>query len=159
MVDVNDLIDPLSGWELLDADDINDAGQIAGQGLIGGEYHAFLLTPIPPQSGDFNEDSIVDDADLIDWRGGFGTTDNASHAQGDTDADGDVDGADFLVWQRQLGGSPPATLAAAVPEPCAGLVIATAAPLAFSLRTRLKFTRPQAKLRLPWRRIAVTRLR
>ena len=47
MVDLNTLIDPLSGWELLDAADINDAGQITGQGLIGGEYHAYLLTPIP----------------------------------------------------------------------------------------------------------------
>ena len=26
--------------------DINDAGQIVGQGLIDGEVHAFVLTPV-----------------------------------------------------------------------------------------------------------------
>jgi probable HAF family extracellular repeat protein len=40
MVDLNTLIDPLSGWVLLDADGVNDSGQITGQGLIGEEYHA-----------------------------------------------------------------------------------------------------------------------
>jgi probable HAF family extracellular repeat protein len=29
----------------VDAFDINDAGQIVGRGLIGGEMHAFVLTP------------------------------------------------------------------------------------------------------------------
>ena len=67
MVDLNTLIDPLSGWELLDAADINDAGQITGQGLIGGEYHAYLLTPIPIP-GDFNHDGTVDAADYVVWR-------------------------------------------------------------------------------------------
>ena len=47
MVDLNTLIDPLSGWELVTAWGINDAGQITGYGLIGGETHAFLLTPVP----------------------------------------------------------------------------------------------------------------
>jgi hypothetical protein len=44
---LNTLIDPLSGWELLSADGINDAGQIIGIGLIGGENRAYLLTPVP----------------------------------------------------------------------------------------------------------------
>lgn len=34
-----------SGWVLGEAYAINDAGQIAGYGNIGGEEHAFLLTP------------------------------------------------------------------------------------------------------------------
>jgi hypothetical protein len=29
------------------ANAINEAGQIAGMGVIGGQTHAFLLTPIP----------------------------------------------------------------------------------------------------------------
>ena len=70
MVDLNTLIDPLSGWELLDAADINDAGQITGQGLIGGQYHAYLLTPILP--GDFNHNGTVDAADYVVWRKGVG---------------------------------------------------------------------------------------
>src|SRR6478672_1025258 len=67
MVDLNSLIDPLSGWELLDAADINDAGQITGQGLIGGEYHAYLLIPILVP-GDFNGDGVVNAGDCIVWR-------------------------------------------------------------------------------------------
>jgi probable HAF family extracellular repeat protein len=51
MVDLNTLIDPFSGWELLFGRGINDAGQITGQGVIGGERHAFLLTPVPEPSG------------------------------------------------------------------------------------------------------------
>jgi probable HAF family extracellular repeat protein len=50
MIDLNSLIDPQSGWELLRAMAINDAGQITGVGLIGEESHAFLLTPVPEPS-------------------------------------------------------------------------------------------------------------
>jgi probable HAF family extracellular repeat protein len=45
MSDLNDLIPPESGWTRLWAPDINDAGQIVGQGWIDGEMHAFVLTP------------------------------------------------------------------------------------------------------------------
>jgi probable HAF family extracellular repeat protein len=50
MQDLNDLIDPTSGWALIDARDINGLGQIVGYGRISGEYHSFLLTPIPEPS-------------------------------------------------------------------------------------------------------------
>ena len=46
-----------SGWDLLDATSINDAGQIVGHGRVGGqtEVHAYLLTPVgtpvPPSAG------------------------------------------------------------------------------------------------------------
>jgi probable HAF family extracellular repeat protein len=50
MTDLNSLIDPGLGWNLHDADGINDAGQIVGTGIIGGEGHAFLLTPIQTMS-------------------------------------------------------------------------------------------------------------
>ena len=46
MLDLNDLIAPGSGWILGQGNAINDAGQIAGSGFIGGQQHAFLLTPI-----------------------------------------------------------------------------------------------------------------
>jgi probable HAF family extracellular repeat protein len=45
MTDLNQLIPPGSGWQVLDAFDISDAGQIVGQGLISGEMHGFVLTP------------------------------------------------------------------------------------------------------------------
>jgi len=51
MVDLQDLIDPASGWVLTAAQDINDLGQIVGYGshTVGGTVvgTAFLLTPVP----------------------------------------------------------------------------------------------------------------
>jgi probable HAF family extracellular repeat protein len=47
MHNLNQLIAPGSGWDLRSAEGINDLGQITGYGLIGGETHAFLLTPVP----------------------------------------------------------------------------------------------------------------
>ena len=44
-LDLNDLIPSGAGWVLENTQAINSWGQIAGRGLIGGEYHAFLLTP------------------------------------------------------------------------------------------------------------------
>jgi probable HAF family extracellular repeat protein len=43
---VNSLIPADSGWTLVVATGINEAGQIVGSGLVAnGETHAFLLTP------------------------------------------------------------------------------------------------------------------
>jgi probable HAF family extracellular repeat protein len=50
MLDLNSLVDPLTGWELTHARAINDRGQIVGNGLIGGQTHGFLLTPVPEPS-------------------------------------------------------------------------------------------------------------
>lgn len=44
--DLNSLIDPQSGWVLLDARAINNQGQIVGDGLKNGVARAFLLTPV-----------------------------------------------------------------------------------------------------------------
>ena len=45
MRDLNTLIPPNSGWELLEALEINDKGHIVGRGINNedGEEHAFLL--------------------------------------------------------------------------------------------------------------------
>ena len=48
MQDLNNLIPAGSGWFLSAAADINDAGQIVGNGKLNGEDHAFLLTPTEP---------------------------------------------------------------------------------------------------------------
>jgi hypothetical protein len=45
MIDLNSLIAPGSGWVLESATAVNDSGQIAGNGIIDGQEHAFLLTP------------------------------------------------------------------------------------------------------------------
>jgi probable HAF family extracellular repeat protein len=51
MLDLNTVIDagdPLSGkFRLLEAQAINDLGQIVGYGTINGVEHAFMLTPVP----------------------------------------------------------------------------------------------------------------
>ena len=45
MRDLNDLIDPRSGWVLTVGTAINDLGQIAGNGVHNGLRRAFLLNP------------------------------------------------------------------------------------------------------------------
>lgn len=46
--DLISLIPDNTRWShLVDANGINDRGQIVGRGLINGEFHAFLMTPIP----------------------------------------------------------------------------------------------------------------
>lgn len=49
LVDLNSYVDPATKWNLEEAMDINDSGQIVGYGNIEGQYgtRAFLLTPIP----------------------------------------------------------------------------------------------------------------
>ena len=46
MIDLNTLLPADSGWELTSARDINNSGQIVGSGIIGGQTHAFLMTPV-----------------------------------------------------------------------------------------------------------------
>jgi probable HAF family extracellular repeat protein len=52
MVDLNTLISPATGWALLYASDINDAGQIVGYGMVlaTGETRPFRLDPSPMAS-------------------------------------------------------------------------------------------------------------
>jgi probable HAF family extracellular repeat protein len=47
LLDLNSLIDPAAGWQLTDAYDINDAGQILGTACQGGNCTAVLLSPVP----------------------------------------------------------------------------------------------------------------
>jgi hypothetical protein len=45
MRNLNNVIDSSSGWQLIDATDINAGGQITGWGIFNGEPHGFVLTP------------------------------------------------------------------------------------------------------------------
>jgi probable HAF family extracellular repeat protein len=51
MLDLNSFIDPTTGWELREARDINDSGQIVGVGQLNGQFRSFLLNPVPEPSG------------------------------------------------------------------------------------------------------------
>jgi probable HAF family extracellular repeat protein len=52
MYDLNSCIDTNSGWVLVSAQAINNAGQIVGMGrMANGSYHAFLLQPLPGSDG------------------------------------------------------------------------------------------------------------
>ena len=76
-------------------------------------------------SADFSVDGQVGVDDLALWQSGFGTSPNATHAEGDTNGDQDVDGADFLQWQREASVSSASTgLASTVPEPSAFALMA-----------------------------------
>ena len=45
VTDLNARIDPRAGWVLSYAQDINNVGQIVGQGWLNGQVRGFLLTP------------------------------------------------------------------------------------------------------------------
>lgn len=49
IVNLNSLLPVGSGWNLLSAEGINDAGDIVGYGTIGGQSHAFLLSVAVPE--------------------------------------------------------------------------------------------------------------
>jgi probable HAF family extracellular repeat protein len=67
--DLNDSIDPGSGWVLARAHAINERGQIIGWGAFNGGGHGFLLTPrrpvlvIPGIAGTF----AADEDNLLPW--------------------------------------------------------------------------------------------
>lgn len=50
MRDLDSLLVDGEQWQLLEANGINDLGQIVGAGLLNGLRHGFLLTPIPEPS-------------------------------------------------------------------------------------------------------------
>lgn len=68
-------------------------------------FFAGIPQPANPIAGDFNNDGVVNNADLAVWKTAF--------------ANGSMTGADFLEWQRNYGTGSATTAVAAVPEPTA----------------------------------------
>jgi cytoskeletal protein CcmA (bactofilin family) len=69
LFDLNELIDPTSGWTLLEAAAINSSGQIAGTGIHQGSLKAFVLSPVdeePPLAIDFAEATAMGTELIID---------------------------------------------------------------------------------------------
>jgi endoglucanase len=92
-----------------------------------------LAMNLPEAPGDFNQDDVVDNDDLILWQMSVGRS--GLDLAADADENGFVDGADFLLWQANLGGTLEGPLAHAVPEPSA-LVLLTAAAASLLRRSR-----------------------
>jgi GH25 family lysozyme M1 (1,4-beta-N-acetylmuramidase) len=82
--------------------------------------------------GDYNRDGHVDAEDYEAWRNSFGDSGLA-----DGNADGTVNAADFVIWRSAMSsaGAGAAAMSAAVPEPSALLLLATAGLLLFTART------------------------
>jgi len=90
--------------------------------------------PPPPtyNVADFNEDSFVNGADLVTWKGAFGV-----NANGDADGDNDTDGRDFLIWQRNFGATSAGGTVTTTPEPTTLTLLAGSAALTSYARRRL----------------------
>jgi len=72
---------------------------------------------LPPPTGDFDDDGVVDGADFLAWQRNVGAA-AASRGQGDANGDGEVDAADLAVWQAEFGGESIALpVAAMAPQP------------------------------------------
>ncbi|MHB8728387.1 MAG: hypothetical protein ACYC9K_05045 [Sulfuricaulis sp.] len=73
MVDLNSLLPANSGWQLLNAYGINDAGQITGSGNHNGGTHAFLMTPanytikLSRADGSVQNQTIITSVEPTDW--------------------------------------------------------------------------------------------
>ena len=91
---------------------------------------------------DFNQDLLVNGADLLIWQANYGQA--ATALTGDANGDGLANGADFLLWQGEYTGSP-ASLAATgqvVPEPALVLLVGLLATLGTTPRRN---TWPQSR--------------
>ena len=83
-----------------------------------------LYNAVVAQNADFNDDNIVDGADLLIWQRNSGGA--GGLPQGDADANGQINAADLTIWKAQYGTSPAAIVAAAVPEPGCCLLMGVA---------------------------------
>jgi len=92
--ELNNLIPPGSGWDLLVASAINGSGQIVGWGeRDAGRTRAFILTPLPC-AADRTGDGTADVFDLLDYLGLW----FAGAAEADIDGAPGVDVFDLLAY-------------------------------------------------------------
>jgi len=93
-----------------------------------------------PFAADFDQNDVVDDADLAIWESAVGVDNMA-----DADFDVESDGHDFFIWQQQFGDSrqPVAPVTTVIPEP-SGAVLAFLGMAGIFLSTCAKYRRPSS---------------
>jgi probable HAF family extracellular repeat protein len=136
MLDLNDLIDPASGWELIEARAINDSGQIVGRGNAPGRPgQAFLLNPITVMRipGDATGNGVVDDEDAKTLAANWGQT--GDWTQGDFNNDGVINALDASILAANWGYIANAETTA-VPEPSVLAMVMSLVLLAGGCRCR-----------------------
>jgi probable HAF family extracellular repeat protein len=98
MHDLNDLIVPNTGAEIVWATAINNQGQITGTGHnAAGDVVGVLLTPVDVPVGDLNGDCTVGIDDFLLLLAAWGPCPPAGGCPADLNGDGSVDIMDFLV--------------------------------------------------------------
>jgi probable HAF family extracellular repeat protein len=104
MVDLNDLIDPNSGWILIAARGINNSGQISGFGTLGGENRAFRFTPGYTDQYDNEVPAVIEN--LGTFAGNFSRARGINEYGDVTGFSRDADGnrRAFLYSDRDLDG-------------------------------------------------------
>ncbi len=103
-----------------------------GTSSLGG-FTLKTLTPILPESGDYNFDGRVDSSDYAEWRKAFGYTD-PSHLYADGNNNGFVDDADYVIWRNALSLSN--ANAVSVPEPSLISLAIVISPVIVGFRRR-----------------------
>jgi hypothetical protein len=93
-----------------------------------------ILPPTLTSQGDFNHDSIVNNADYVMWRNSIGQTGSTLVADGD--GNWKIDNDDFNTWRAHYGQSVAASAAAmdaaaGVPEPASLVLLLTSGIFAF----------------------------
>lgn len=69
------------------------------------------------ETGDFNDDRVVDVVDLAAWEMAFGSEAETPYSSADGNGDQRISGDDLLVWQRRFGRDHQIQNTARVPEP------------------------------------------
>jgi hypothetical protein len=91
-------------------------------------------------TGDFNQDNIVDGADLLAWQRNLGVNSNATLGMGDGNRDKKVGAPDLDVWKFQFGEDGSHHAVTAVPEP-SSLWLAAIGMVAAGSRVRRRYSR------------------
>jgi hypothetical protein len=102
------LIDPAENASIITAHDINNFDQIVGLAFIGGDWAAYLLTPIGggPSPGDLDGSGAVDVQDFLALLAAWGPCpDPPAMCLADLDHDGMVGVNDFLILLANWGSS------------------------------------------------------